>query len=304
MVKITYPGTGNYSTFGYDNFGRTVSIVETNAGSVTSTKQFVWAKDDMRLYQPCEERDGSGTLTKKFFGRGQVNSVTKYFYTKDHLGSVREMTDNTGTIQAQYGYDLYGQPQKIAESIPADFQYAEYYLHVRSVLNLTLHRAFNSRLGRFISRDPVAERGGTNLYNYVNGDPVANSDPLGYGCNADYECCTDADCCDRMAQQCLCNHPGSTICCLSKVNATCHNSVMNGGTFPGTSTWATCKTDPDKGYERTPNKAPNTRSGNTDMKAFLGPLAFGLWVAAAVAAGAALGGPAGAAAGAAGAFGL
>ena len=38
MIKITYPGTGNYSTFTYDGAGRNVDIAETTSGSVTSTK--------------------------------------------------------------------------------------------------------------------------------------------------------------------------------------------------------------------------------------------------------------------------
>jgi hypothetical protein len=48
-------------------------------------------------------------LTKEFDGDGQINSTTKYFYDTDHLGSIREMADNSGVIQAQYAYDPYGQ---------------------------------------------------------------------------------------------------------------------------------------------------------------------------------------------------
>jgi hypothetical protein len=76
MTKITYSGTNNFSTFVYDGLSRNVSIVETTAGSVTSTKQFVWSASSRR-----EERDALGALTKKFFDCGQMNSTTKYFYT-------------------------------------------------------------------------------------------------------------------------------------------------------------------------------------------------------------------------------
>jgi hypothetical protein len=77
----------NYSSFVYDGYGRNVSIVETVAGSVTSTKMFVWVGGSR-----CEERDGTGAVTKQFFDRGQVNSTTKYLYNKDHLDSIREMS--------------------------------------------------------------------------------------------------------------------------------------------------------------------------------------------------------------------
>jgi RHS repeat-associated protein len=164
MIKITYPGTNNFSSFVYDGLGRNVSIAETTAGSVTSTKQFVWCRDKKRRYQPCEERDASGALTKKFFERGQMNSATKYFYDKDHLGSVRELTDNSGAIQAQYVFDPYGRVTKISETVACDFGYAGYYAHSRSNLDITGCRLYAAQLGRWLSRDPAEDRF-TTVYN-------------------------------------------------------------------------------------------------------------------------------------------
>ncbi len=147
----------NFSTFGYDGYGRNISIVETTAGSVTSTKQFVWALDLMRPFKAGEERDGAGTLTKKFFAQGQANSATKYFYNLDHIGSIREMTDNTGSIQAQYTFDPFGRVAKISETIASDFAYSGQYVHARSGLNLATFRAYSAVLSRWLSRDPLAE---------------------------------------------------------------------------------------------------------------------------------------------------
>ncbi len=175
MIKITYPGTNNFSTFVYDGLSRNVSIVETTAGSVTSTKQFVWCGDDGR----CEERDASGALTKKFFQHGQINSTTKYLYDLDHLGSVREVTDNSGIVQAQYGYSPHGQLTKIIETVSPDFTYARYYSHSRSSLNLTTFRNYFPNLGRWINRDPAGETGGDNLEVYARNNPVSYVDPLG-----------------------------------------------------------------------------------------------------------------------------
>ena len=174
MIKITYPGTNNFSTFVHDGYGRNVSIVETTAGSVTSTKQFVWSGSDRK-----EERDAAGSLSKKFFGRGQMNSTSKYFYDKDHLGSIREMTDSSGVIQAQYAFDPYGRVSKLTETVASDFGYAGYYIHPRSGLNLTQTRAYSANLGRWISRDSIAELGGINLYGYVGNNPEIFVDPSG-----------------------------------------------------------------------------------------------------------------------------
>jgi hypothetical protein len=101
LIQVTYPGSGNNSKFIYDGFSGLVKIVETSGGSVTSTKQFVRCGS-----QICEERNASSTITKQFFGWGQTLSGSNYFYTKDHLGSIRDMTDSTGTVQAHYEYDV------------------------------------------------------------------------------------------------------------------------------------------------------------------------------------------------------
>ena len=185
LIKITYPGTNNFSTLAYDGLGRNVSIVETTAGSVTSTKNFVWCGDKLRPNSPCEERDASSTLTKRFFNRGQMNLTNKYFYQSDQLGSMREVTDNSGTIQAEYSYAPYGQITRITELVASDFQYARYYAHARSGLYFPFHRLYNAQSARWLSRDPMEETIGgpqQNLYVYANNRPIDMLDPTGLDC--------------------------------------------------------------------------------------------------------------------------
>ena len=151
-----------------------VKIVETTAGSITSTKQFIWCDDDR-----CEERDGSGSVTKLFFATGQRNGSTNFFYSKDHLGSVREMSDISGNTQASYDFDPFGVGRKLAGSDSSDFGFDGYYRHERSDLLLTVTRAYNAKLGRWLSRDTIEEQGGINLYRYVENSPLMSIDPSG-----------------------------------------------------------------------------------------------------------------------------
>ncbi|MDP3510578.1 MAG: RHS repeat-associated core domain-containing protein [Candidatus Melainabacteria bacterium] len=174
LVKITYPGSGNFSEFLYDATGIKGQIKETVASTLTSTKQFV--NSGSRI---CEERDASSAVTKKFFGRGQTISSSNYFYFFDHLGSIRDMTDSSGVVLARYDYSAYGQRTKMSGALDSDFQYAGYYMHESSGLNLTVYRAYNSPQGRWMNRDPIAERGGTNLYGYVGNEPIVRRDLLG-----------------------------------------------------------------------------------------------------------------------------
>jgi len=89
------------------------------------------------------------------------------------------MTDGSGAVQAHYEYDLYGQPTKTNGALNADFQYAGYYEHGPSGLNLTVYRAYSSTLGRWINRDPIEEKGGVDLYDYVGNNPAGRIDPDG-----------------------------------------------------------------------------------------------------------------------------
>ena len=162
------------SEFTYDGFGRRVQMVEKNNGTVTGTKRLVWA--GMAL---AEERSSLNAVTKRFFGGGEQIAGVNYYFARDHLGSVREMTDANGTVVARYDYDPYGRRTKLSGGLDADFGYTGHYVHAPSGLYLTLFRAYDADSGRWPNRDPIGERGGLNLYGYVGNNPVNFYDPYG-----------------------------------------------------------------------------------------------------------------------------
>lgn len=141
---------------------------------MNSTKRLVWNGN-----QIAEERDADNVITRSYFAEGEQRGTQSYYYTGDHLGSIREMTNNTGAIQARYDYDPYGKRTQLSGPLDAAFGFTGHYYHQPSGLPLALYRAYDADLGRWISRDPIGETGGVNLYHYTWNNPSNLIDPFG-----------------------------------------------------------------------------------------------------------------------------
>ncbi|HTB81290.1 MAG TPA: RHS repeat-associated core domain-containing protein [Opitutaceae bacterium] len=163
---------GNVTTFVYNGMGQRVQ--EKLNGTIV--KQWVWCPGDT---QPCEERNASNIVTKRFYAQGEQISGVNFYTTRDHLGSVRELTDSTGAIRARYDYTPYGLRTKLSGDLDSDFGFDGMYYHSASGLYFTLHRAYDPVLGRWTQPDPAGEAGGINLFQFVRNDPINLTDLLG-----------------------------------------------------------------------------------------------------------------------------
>src|ERR1017187_3376038 len=175
----------NRSEFSYDGLGRRLRIVEKTNGVVQSDNYYLWSRNEI-----CELRDASGaTVLRRFFPQGEslvgATGNTNYFYTRDHLGSVREALGANGSLATRYNYGPFGQKTVIQETLQTTFCFTGDVIHQKSSLYLTMHRALDSMTGRWLSRDPLGESVGFNLYTYVRDNPLNLIDPLGL----DYQDC-------------------------------------------------------------------------------------------------------------------
>ena len=167
--------------FLYDGKGRRVGIRDLVSGVEISNRRFVWEGSEIR-----EERTPAGAVVKRFFAHGVKietgPSAGTYYYTRDHLGSLRELVDTSGAVRARFNYEPFGARTQVAGNLDADFGFGGHFFHAPSVLCLTRFRVYDSRQGQWLSRDPLqnAEQHlGPNLYAYVGNDPVNLMDPLG-----------------------------------------------------------------------------------------------------------------------------
>ena len=153
LIKFTN-GTKE-STFGYDGLGHLSRVIDKSNGAVTSDKSYTWVGDTLAL-----ERDNTvvgSPVTKKFFDQGVIQNGTAYYYVKDQLGSVRQMVDTSGQVQAQYDYDPYGNRTYTGGTTKSDIGYGGYLHHEASGLDFTLRRAYDPTRARWLNRDPIGE---------------------------------------------------------------------------------------------------------------------------------------------------
>lgn len=171
LVSITQ--AGHVTRWDYDGAGRRVR--ESLDGAVL--RQWTWDGLDL-----AEERDASNQVTRRFYAQGEQVGGQAYSYSTDHLGSVRALTDASGTVRASYRYDAWGVHslnQVTSNAVEASLGYTGHYFHAASGLHLAPYRAYSAPLGRWLSHDPIGEDGGVNLYAYVENDPIRRFDTFG-----------------------------------------------------------------------------------------------------------------------------
>jgi len=159
-AKATPEGTLNYS---YDAAGHVESIASSNTNGASMSYTY-------GLQRISEEQEISSAWTPSFYGY-------------DAMGSVRQLTNATGTVTDTYEYDAYGNFFTTSGSTPNNYLYRGEQYDPDLGLYYLRARYYNPLTGRFTGRDPF---GGYLLvpfsqhaYNYAAADPVNWRDPSG-----------------------------------------------------------------------------------------------------------------------------
>ena len=147
------------------------------SGAETVTR-YVWGLD---LSQSVQGAGGIGGLLMQEKDDATGQTKTR-LYTYEANGNVGQLVDGTtGEVVAHYEYDPFGTTLTAsgtaAEANP--FRFSTKYTDADTDLLYYGYRFYSPYLGRWLTRDPIEEEGGWNLYGFVGNDGVNGFDYLG-----------------------------------------------------------------------------------------------------------------------------
>lgn len=178
--------SGSTAVFGYDGFGRRVSTSTFGAAAIN------YLYDEFNSVQQSSNTTPIANLITggldEYFTRSDTAGTLNLL--ADAWGSTHALTDGTGTVQTQYGYEPFGNTTPTGSSTNT-FQYTG-----RENDNTGLYflraRYYKPTIGRFISEDPIGFYGGqTDLYSYVGNSPTNFFDPFGMDKKGLFSCAAE-----------------------------------------------------------------------------------------------------------------
>jgi RHS repeat-associated protein len=108
----------------------------------------------------------------------QLRSGSYYTYQRDGLGSTSKVTDASQNTVNAYTYSPWGDTTA-SGPLANPFRFTSREANSGSSLYHYRARAYDPEARRFVQKDPAGMCGGTNLYAYVDGNPVSRVDPSG-----------------------------------------------------------------------------------------------------------------------------
>ena len=194
---ITRTEGSSVTTYDYDFENRLASI----AFSDGSTNGFAYYPNGKRLSTIARsgaesfyfydglnllaETNDGGPTTARYTSAGldgwlsEDRGSSSYYYLSDALRSVTGLTDAGQAMAASVRYDAFGQIKARTGAVVPAFGFTGREYDQESGLYFFRARYYDPAAGRFISADPIGLAGGTNLYVYVQNNPINVIDPLG-----------------------------------------------------------------------------------------------------------------------------
>ena len=157
--------------FAYDGW----NLLSILSSDLSMRSSFVWGLD---LSGSMQDGGGVGGLLQTWNSELGVRNFVSY----DGNGNVMALVNAAdGSTTAQYEYGPFGELLRVTGLMGKanPFRFSTKYQDDESDLLYYGYRYYASGTGRWLSRDPIEEKGGVNLYGFVANYPVNAIDKLG-----------------------------------------------------------------------------------------------------------------------------
>jgi RHS repeat-associated protein len=179
IAKKVWPntaGTGSLTTdlkFIYDGWNL---VAELNATNNAVVRSYLWGLD---LSGSMQGAGGIGGLLRVTCVGAQTTNAFVAFDGNGNVASLVNAAD--GATVAQYEYGPFGEVIRATGPVAKvnPFRFSTKYQDEESDLLYYGYRYHSPSTGRWISRDPIEEQGGKNLYGNVGNNPLFSLDALG-----------------------------------------------------------------------------------------------------------------------------
>jgi RHS repeat-associated protein len=140
----------------------------------------VWAELDGQNSNALLTRYLRGDVVDQVFAR-EDGSGNAYWTLTDRLGSVRDLTDNTGVVKDTLAYDAYGNiTSETASAYRGNYAWTGREFDGTTGLQYNRARFYDPKTGRWIEQDLLGfGAGDSNLYRYVKNGSTNATDPSG-----------------------------------------------------------------------------------------------------------------------------
>ena len=191
--------------FSYDYIGRRIEKKVYDGEMLIKHIRFVY--DEYKLIEELNALNDNATLRSYTWQPESIGSdipltltigENTYYYHTDANKNIESMTDADGICRAHYEYSPFGIQTVASGSAAAinPFQFSSEYFDSETSLVYYNYRYFDPLMGRWLSRDPIEEQGGYNLYQFIENSPLDLFDTLGLKCCGEHELAAGEGCCD------------------------------------------------------------------------------------------------------------
>ncbi len=177
LVEIIHP-SGAFTSYKYDPFGNKISMID------SSGNELRYLHDFQNVLLELDNNGNTQTLFSSSLNPdgwlAMRQSGVNYFYHKDGLGSITELSISNESIAKSYVYDAFGNIINETGAVPNRYTYTGREKEIDSDLYYYRSRFYDPAVGRFTSKDGFFGHLGVpstlHKYTYAENNPTSYVD--------------------------------------------------------------------------------------------------------------------------------